>query len=254
MEKIIIFFYFFFYIFLTYRVYISNLLQGHPSWFTSLDMLSHVYVIFVLVLYLTRRRPASLKLLFKISPFLIVLWNGFAWYYEIYPLISERSFTDGILLPTFLGLLMITPAWYFCFRFGFRKTIEDPSDKKTDAVIASSLKVIKYVTLFFLLLICGLVIKEMFFLGTPPKRPCSPIESSASSIAAALADYFSIPTHTMVTADDLKLDDIEQEWEIDVTDVNKIIIWVYEDPQTPCPKEYQDATPGWEDGVYSTTM
>jgi len=71
------------------------------------------------------------------------------------------------------------------------------------------------------------------------------------SIHNALEDYFAVPGRHTVTAEDLDLVGILHEWEIDTTNMDRIIIRVFSDMRKPCDMKYQEMVPEWEDGVYT---
>lgn len=110
------------------------------------------------------------------------------------------------------------------------------------------------------------------FIAYRNKTFCSATESDANSIAAALSDYFSIPTNTSVTDGSLKSDSNKKTyvgatlsngntWTVDATDLDNISIEVT-DVSDRCPDDYQKAMPaadsprGYWDGnnVYVKSM
>jgi hypothetical protein len=85
------------------------------------------------------------------------------------------------------------------------------------------------------------------------KSPCAEVESDANNIAAAIADYFSIPEHT-----DIKHSDIARSftpwnpWTL-IKCGEKIYIYVY-DRKEDCPVDYQNSVPGWDSHIYTKIM
>lgn len=83
------------------------------------------------------------------------------------------------------------------------------------------------------------------FIAYRNKTFCSATESDANSIAAAVADYFSIPTNTGLSdpPGSLKVAanlSNNNSWVVDATDTEDISITVT-DASGRCPQEYQDA-------------
>ena len=67
------------------------------------------------------------------------------------------------------------------------------------------------------------------FISYRNKSFCTSVESDANGIAAAIADYFSIPTHT----------DTPDLADLSVTDGS-----------ARCPEEYRKSAPGWDANSY----
>ena len=85
------------------------------------------------------------------------------------------------------------------------------------------------------------------------KGHCSSAESDANNIAAAIADYFSIPEHTQIRPGDL--DDwfqTENPWTL-VQCGEKIFIYVY-DIKEDCPVDYQNNYPEWDSHLYTKIL
>jgi len=96
------------------------------------------------------------------------------------------------------------------------------------------------------------------FIAYRNKTFCSRAESDAQSIAGAVADYFSIPSHTATPSiDDLSVtlsgtgDQQNTGTVITGGDPNKVITITVTDGSTRCPEDYQDADDNWTDGVYT---
>lgn len=97
------------------------------------------------------------------------------------------------------------------------------------------------------------------FIAYRDKAFCSAAEGDANNIAAAIADYFSIPTHVNTpTEEDLGIvlsgDGDSQNTITTLTEADGVITIVVEDGSGRCPTEYQDANPGWTGGSYTKTM
>jgi prepilin-type N-terminal cleavage/methylation domain-containing protein len=102
------------------------------------------------------------------------------------------------------------------------------------------------------------------FIAYRNKTFCSATESDANSIAAAIADYFSIPTNiSLDDPDNLGISDTlsnNNTWDIDADDIDNIEITVT-DVTERCPDDYQDAMGSdesprgyWDDGDYVKNM
>jgi len=101
------------------------------------------------------------------------------------------------------------------------------------------------------------------FIAYRNKSFCSATESDANSIAAAIADYFSIPTNITVSAANLAVAtqlSNNNTWEIDAEDVQNISITV-NDATERCPEDYRTAMDAagsprgyWSGNAYIKTM
>ena len=103
------------------------------------------------------------------------------------------------------------------------------------------------------------------FIAYRDKSFCSAAESDANNVAATLADYFAIPSHTLVPAADgltRYLDfalsgtgDQQNQLTITTSSDGTIEIEVT-DESTRCPTDYMDALSKWDstDRTYTITM
>ena len=86
------------------------------------------------------------------------------------------------------------------------------------------------------------------------KSFCSRAESDGNNIAARIADYFAIPTHTQIVTADIN-HSTQNTWSISTTIPTFNITITVTDTSGRCPQEYQNATPatttldGWSNGV-----
>ena len=86
-----------------------------------------------------------------------------------------------------------------------------------------------------------------------PKQFCSQAESDANTIAATIADYFSVAEHTDIARSDIeKRVSIDNPWTFTRCDDNFFIHVV--DGSGKCPAEYQDKDPSWNAGIYTRSM
>lgn len=102
------------------------------------------------------------------------------------------------------------------------------------------------------------------FIAYRNKAFCSAAESDANAVAADIADYFSIPSHTLITTDDIG-ENIGVSGgntrTIATTDPSVNITITVTDLSGRCPTEYQNAmnktaspTGYWSGGVYTKLM
>jgi type IV pilus assembly protein PilA len=96
------------------------------------------------------------------------------------------------------------------------------------------------------------------FIAYRNKAYCSAAESDANNIAAALADYYAIPTHTALetTLANLGTGGITLSSSCTATisgNVNAIVITVT-DTSGRCPASYTGVVPGWAGSIYTKTM
>ncbi|BDD86901.1 type II secretion system protein [Desulfofustis limnaeus] len=88
------------------------------------------------------------------------------------------------------------------------------------------------------------------FIAYRNKAFCSQAESDANNIAAAIADYFSIPSHTDIEQADLEADGWrevtltgENEFTLVASDPNIAITITVTDMSDRCPEDYQRGMP-----------
>jgi prepilin-type N-terminal cleavage/methylation domain-containing protein len=103
------------------------------------------------------------------------------------------------------------------------------------------------------------------FIAYRDKAFCSSAESDARSIAAALADYYAIPTHTAAVTGDIGTNDTNTAGMVhsplsgentgNITgDVDSLVITIT-DGSGRCPTDYQAAVDDWNgSGVFTKTM
>ncbi len=117
--------------------------------------------------------------------------------------------------------------------------------KKTSAVVITVLIVCTGIVFTLILL--------PHFWPNYNKGPCSSVESDANHIAAAIADYFAVPSRTQIKPGDLSEGiSIENPWTLVQCD-GAIYIYVY-DLNELCPIEYQDVNAEWNAGIYTEIM
>ena len=61
---------------------------------------------------------------------LLIIFDGFSWYYDTYVSFDPDETLMLNILATAIGVIILFPSWYLCFRFGYRKCIETASDNK----------------------------------------------------------------------------------------------------------------------------
>lgn len=86
------------------------------------------------------------------------------------------------------------------------------------------------------------------FISYRNKAFCSAVESDANSIAAALANYFAIPTHTNIdntTAQNLYTATGDNTFTVTATDPSVVITITVSDGSSRCPDEYQNPMTDW---------
>jgi len=97
------------------------------------------------------------------------------------------------------------------------------------------------------------------FIAYRNKAFCSAAESDANTIAAALADYFAIPTHVTYpfgTAADwgIELSGGGNMNTATITGPTDAIVIAVTDTSERCPDDYQAANDEWSNGVFTKTM
>lgn len=89
------------------------------------------------------------------------------------------------------------------------------------------------------------------FISYRNKAFCSAAESDANAIAAAVADYFSIPSHTSILEADITLvlsgeGAAVNTWAFSTNTPNTLIAIAVADNSTRCPADYQTASAAWD--------
>lgn len=77
-----------------------------------------------MLLYILKIRPQRWSRLFKIVPFTIMVTFGLSTYFQIR---ENQLKIQNINELTILGSIILFPALYMCFRFGYLKTLHDTS-------------------------------------------------------------------------------------------------------------------------------
>mgnify|MGYP000860165946 CR=1 FL=1 len=97
------------------------------------------------------------------------------------------------------------------------------------------------------------------FISYRNKSFCSAAESDANAVASAVADYFSIPTHTGIATADLKIKGTgKNTWTLSAGNPNTAITITVTDGSTRCPAEYKTANAinskgdGWSGAAANT--
>jgi len=92
------------------------------------------------------------------------------------------------------------------------------------------------------------------FIAYRNKAYCSRAESDANSITAAIADYFSIPSHdTVPSLDDVNITLSGNNTGSIAGSIDAIYVTVTDDSGN-CPAAYMDADPYWTSSVYTKKM
>ncbi len=81
------------------------------------------------------------------------------------------------------------------------------------------------------------------FIAYRNKSFCSAAESDANAVAAAIADYFAIPTHTAIVTADVNFAPADNTFAITANDPNVAITITVTDASQRCPVDYKTANP-----------
>jgi prepilin-type N-terminal cleavage/methylation domain-containing protein len=95
------------------------------------------------------------------------------------------------------------------------------------------------------------------FIAYRNKAFCSAAESDAKSIAASIADYFSIPAHTDVNTtniSDVYTASGTNSFTIGASEPSSVITITVTDGSGRCPDAYQDANSFWTSNIYTEIM
>ena len=90
------------------------------------------------------------------------------------------------------------------------------------------------------------------FIAYRNKAFCSATESDAKSIAATIADYFSIPAHTAIIDGDVQAmytGSGSNTFTVTAADPSTSITITVTDGSGRCPDDYQDAMSDWDSGT-----
>ncbi len=93
------------------------------------------------------------------------------------------------------------------------------------------------------------------FIAYRNKAFCSAAESDAKSVAAAIADYFAIPAHTMIANADISYTASgTNTYTITTANPTLGITITVTDGSGRCPDDYQTASGDWTSEVYTQLM
>jgi prepilin-type N-terminal cleavage/methylation domain-containing protein len=98
------------------------------------------------------------------------------------------------------------------------------------------------------------------FIAYRNKSFCTKAESDANNIAADIADYFAVPTHTAIATADVDFNPDSNTFTIAATDPNVAVTITVTDVSGRCPTDYTGANPvnsqgdGWTNSVYQKVV
>ena len=95
------------------------------------------------------------------------------------------------------------------------------------------------------------------FIAYRNKAFCSAAESDAKSIAAVIADYFSIPAHTDIDDDDVEAAYTatgNNTFTVSASDPSDVITITVTDGSGRCPAAYMDASTWWNNNIFTEIM
>jgi len=93
------------------------------------------------------------------------------------------------------------------------------------------------------------------FIAYRNKAFCSATEADANSVASAIADYFSMPSHTAIANGDITVTTSNgNTFTIAAAAPNTAITITVTDVSGRCPADYQTASSDWAGGVYTKVM
>ena len=95
------------------------------------------------------------------------------------------------------------------------------------------------------------------FIAYRNKAFCSAAESDAKSIAATIADYFSIPAHTQISDTDVEnvyTPSGTNTFTVSASEPSSVITITVTDGSGRCPAAYQDASSWWTGNIYTEIM
>jgi type IV pilus assembly protein PilA len=98
------------------------------------------------------------------------------------------------------------------------------------------------------------------FIAYRNKSFCTKAESDANNIAADIADYFAVPTHTAIATADVDFTPDSNTFTIAATDPNVAVTITVTDVSGRCPTDYTGANPinsqgdGWTNSVYQKVI
>ena len=93
------------------------------------------------------------------------------------------------------------------------------------------------------------------FIAYRNKAYCSRAESDANNIAAALSDYYSVPSHTTLITDDTALYTISDGNSATISGNTDSITITVTDGSGNCPPDYQNSQSAeWDSDIYTKLM
>ena len=130
MKRIFSILYLIFYLVIIVGTTSNNLAQGYPKWFNALDIVFRNGAAICILLYIIRCRPEALRVLWKLFPIALILFDMFS-YYDFFVSIEPYETPLRLIQATIIGVIVIAPSWYLCLRFGYLKQIRKNSDNNT---------------------------------------------------------------------------------------------------------------------------
>ena len=108
----------------------DNLARGYPHWFTALGIVCRSGAAVCILLYIMRHRPRAPAFAWKLVPIVLIAFDVFACYYDTYVSFDPDETALLNLVAATIGVIILFPSWYLCFRFGYLKRMEKPSDNR----------------------------------------------------------------------------------------------------------------------------
>ncbi|MCP6720508.1 MAG: hypothetical protein KJI72_04295 [Patescibacteria group bacterium] len=131
MKRILSILYLLLYLVINAAAMSDNSAPEFPLWFAALDLIIRSTTAVCILLYIIRYRPEKLRALWKLFPIALVLFELFAWYYELFVYADPSDTPLLITVVTIIVSIFIFPSWYMCFRFGYLKEVRRNSDNNT---------------------------------------------------------------------------------------------------------------------------
>lgn len=97
----------------------DDIKQGYPLWITISGVIVPVLGALSILLYALSFEPKRCAWFWKIVPILLVVYYAIAWWFDFILYKEPDNNITLIAVATFVGLLLLCPAFYFSFKFGY---------------------------------------------------------------------------------------------------------------------------------------
>ena len=99
---------------------IDSISQSYPSWKLAIELITRIFALLILLLYLTDVRLLSLTALWKASPMILIIGAIHSWYYDFFVSVNPEYTLKIILIATVISAVIQLPSWYISYIYAFK--------------------------------------------------------------------------------------------------------------------------------------